>query len=64
MICETHHCIRGFYPDGDIYKSGRGGQALYISPETDTVVVYFSASYRSSLCVHAYPREIVKQMFR
>ena len=52
------------FPDGDIYKSGRGGQALYISPQTDTVVVYFSASYRSSLWVHAYAREIVKQVFR
>ena len=29
------------FPDGDIYKSGRGEQALDISPETDTVVVYF-----------------------
>jgi CubicO group peptidase (beta-lactamase class C family) len=52
------------FPDGDIYKSGRGGQCLYISPETDTVVVYFSASYQGSLWVHAYAREIVKQMFR
>jgi hypothetical protein len=52
------------FPDGDIYKSGRGGQCLYISPETDTVVVYFSASYQSSLWVHAYAREIVQQVFR
>lgn len=52
------------FPDGDLYKSGRGGQSLYISPETDTVVVYFSASYQSSLWVHAYAREIVKQVFR
>ena len=51
------------FPDGDIYKSGRGGQALYISPQTDTVVVYFSASYKSSLWVHAYARAIV-QKFR
>jgi CubicO group peptidase (beta-lactamase class C family) len=52
------------FPDGDLYKSGRGGQCLYISPDTDTVVVYFSASYKSSLWVHAYAREIVKQVFR
>ncbi len=51
------------FPDGDIYKSGRGGQALYVSPQTDTVVVYFSASYKSSLWVHAYARAIV-QKFR
>ncbi len=52
------------FPDGDLYKSGRGGQCLYVSPETDTVVVYFSASYKSTLWVHAYAREIVKQVFR
>ena len=52
------------FPDGDLYKSGRGGQCLYVSPETDTVVVYFSASYKSSLWVNAYAREIVKQVFR
>jgi CubicO group peptidase (beta-lactamase class C family) len=51
------------FPDGDLYKSGRGGQCLYISPGTDTVVVYFSASYQSSLWVHAYARAIV-QKFR
>jgi CubicO group peptidase (beta-lactamase class C family) len=51
------------FPDGDLYKSGRGGQCLYISPKTDTVVVYFSASYKSSLWVHAYARAIV-QKFR
>ena len=28
--------------DGDIYKAGVGGQGIYISPETDTVVAYFS----------------------
>lgn len=30
------------FPDGDIYKGGVGGQGLYISPSTDTVVVWFS----------------------
>lgn len=28
-------------PDGDLFKAGVGGQGLYISPERDTVVVYF-----------------------
>ena len=28
------------FPGGDIYKSGRTGQALYISPETDIVVIW------------------------
>ena len=52
------------FPDGDLYKYGRGGQCLYVSPATDTVDVYFSAAYKGSLWVHAYAREIVKQVFR
>jgi CubicO group peptidase (beta-lactamase class C family) len=52
------------FPDGDIYKSGRTGQCLYISPETDTVVVWFSSAYNNTLWVHAYAREIVNQVFR
>jgi CubicO group peptidase (beta-lactamase class C family) len=52
------------FEDGDLYKSGRSGQALYISPETDTVVVWFSSTYQNTLWVHAYAREIVKSLFR
>ena len=52
------------FPDGDLYKSGRTGQCLYVSPETDTVVVFFSSSYRAEVWVHAYAREIVRQVFR
>ncbi len=52
------------FPDGDLYKSGRSGQALYVSPETDTVVVWFSSAYQSTLWVHAYAREIVMSLFR
>lgn len=52
------------FMDGDLYKSGRNGQALYISPDTDTVVVWFSTVPNSSLWVHAYAREIVEQVFR
>ena len=51
-------------PDGDVYKSGRTGQCLYVSPETDTVVVYYSSSYKAEVWVHAYAREIVKTLFR
>jgi len=32
------------FPDGDIGKYGVGGQGLYISPATDTVVAYFCTS--------------------
>lgn len=52
------------FADGDIYKSGRTGQGLYISPKTDTVVVWFSSAYKNTLWVHAYAREIVNQVFR
>lgn len=50
--------------DGDLYKSGRSGQALYVSPDTDTVVVWFSTVPNNSLWVHAFAREIVEQVFR
>ncbi|MBP0017942.1 MAG: beta-lactamase family protein [Cyanobacteria bacterium SBLK] len=52
------------FPDGDLYKSGRSGQALYVSPETDTVVVWFSTTWKSSLWLEGYAREIVTQIFR
>ena len=52
------------FADGDVYKSGRTGQCLYISPGTDTVVVYYSSAYKAEIWVHAYAREIVKQVFR
>ncbi|KGJ90350.1 serine hydrolase domain-containing protein [Colwellia psychrerythraea] len=52
------------FADGDLYKSGRTGQALYVSPETDTVVVFYSSSYQAEVWVHAYAREIVKQTYR
>ena len=52
------------FADGDMYKSGRTGQCLYVSPQTNTVVVYFSSAYQAEVLVHAYAREIVKQIFR
>lgn len=52
------------FSDGDLYKSGRTGQGLYVSPGTDTVVVWFSSAYKAELWVHAYAREIVQQVFR
>lgn len=50
--------------DGDLYKSGRTGQALYVSPETDTVVVWFSSSYQNKIWMEGYTRQIVEQVFR
>ena len=52
------------FKDGDMYKSGRTGQCLYVSPETDTVIVWFSSAYKAEVWVHAYAREIVKTLFR
>lgn len=52
------------FADGDMYKSGRCGQFLYISPGTDTVVVAFSATYRSEIWLHHYTREIVTSLLR
>ena len=52
------------FADGDLYKAGLGGQAIYISPETDTAVVYFSTTWQNSLSMISYARAIVKQKFR
>jgi len=52
------------FSDGDLYKSGRFGQCLYVSPGTDTVVVFFSSAYQAEVWVHAYAREIVKRLLR
>jgi len=52
------------FKDGDMYKSGRTGQCLYVSPKTNTVIVWYSSAYQAEVWVHAYAREIVKQMFR
>ena len=52
------------FEDGDLYKSGLLGQGLYVSPETDTVVVWFSTTWQNIHSMTAYPRAIVKQVFR
>ena len=52
------------FADGDLYKSGLLGQGLYVSPETDTVVVWFSTTWQNHLPMTAYSRAIVKQVFR
>lgn len=50
------------FPDGDVYKSGRTGQCLYVSPKTDTIVVYYSSAYKAEIWVHAYARAIVQKL--
>ena len=52
------------FNDGDMFKAGRYGQGMYVSPETDTVVVWFSSVYMNEVYVPGFAREIVKQEFR
>jgi len=47
--------------DGDMYKAGVGGQGVYISPATDTVVAWFCTSDGSNQ-EEAMARAIVKQL--
>lgn len=35
------------FPDGDFYKSGTGGQGLYVSPSRDLVIAWFSTGDNS-----------------
>jgi hypothetical protein len=41
------------FSDGDFYKSGLMGQGLYVSPETDSVIVFFSTVYDCRLSAYA-----------
>lgn len=52
------------FENGDIHKPGICGQAFYISPQTDTAVIYFSTTWQSSQAMVPYTRGIVKQIFR
>lgn len=52
------------FEDGDLFKPGINGQAIYVSPQTDTVIVYFSTTFANSLYLIAYPRAIVNALFR
>lgn len=47
--------------DGDLYKTGVGGQGLYISPATDTVVAWFCTSDGKNQ-EEAMVRAIVKKL--
>jgi len=52
------------FADGDLYKSGLLGQGLYVSPETDTAVLWFSATWQNAHPGTAYARAIVNDLFR
>lgn len=52
------------FDDGDMYKAGRYGQGIYVSPETNTVVVFFSNIYLNQIYIPDFARQIVKQNYR
>ncbi|MCY1721584.1 serine hydrolase [Prolixibacteraceae bacterium Z1-6] len=52
------------FSDGDMYKAGRYGQGIYVSPETNTVVVFFSSVYLNQLYVPGFARQLVQQNYR
>lgn len=52
------------FNDGDLFKAGRYGQGIYVSPETDTAVVWFSSVYLNEVYVPDFARQLVKQVFR
>ncbi len=52
------------FSDGDLFKAGLNGQGIYVSPNTDTVVVYFATAWRNTLNINTYARVIIKQNFR
>lgn len=47
------------WSDGDMYKSGMRGQGLYVSPNKDTVIVWFS-QYKGDIDIAAFARTYAK----
>jgi CubicO group peptidase (beta-lactamase class C family) len=52
------------FDDGDLFKAGRYGQGIYVSPETDTVVVFFASVYQNQLYFPGFARQLVQQNYR
>lgn len=52
------------FDDGDMYKAGRYGQGIYVSPKTNTVVVFFSSVYQNLLYFPGFARQLVQQNYR
>lgn len=51
------------FEDGDLFKAGVGGQGVYISPEKDLVISFFSTSNGKNQ-EETYAREIAKYFSR
>ncbi|MDN3204310.1 serine hydrolase domain-containing protein [Algoriphagus sediminis] len=52
------------FDDGDMYKAGRYGQGIYVSPKTNTVIVWFSSVYENLLYFPGFSRQIIKEHYR
>lgn len=52
------------FDDGDMFKAGRYGQGIYVSPESKTVVVFFSSVYQNQLYFPGFARQLVQQNYR
>jgi CubicO group peptidase (beta-lactamase class C family) len=52
------------FNDGDMYKAGRYGQGIYVSPSTNTVIVWFSSVYENLLYFPGFSRQIIQEHFR
>ncbi|WP_346861200.1 serine hydrolase [uncultured Draconibacterium sp.] len=52
------------FDDGDLFKAGRYGQGIYVSPETNTVVVYFSSVYMNEVYFPGFARQLLQQNYR
>nr|WP_320192240.1 serine hydrolase [uncultured Desulfobacter sp.] len=52
------------FADGDLYKSGKNGQGIYVSPKKDMAVVWFSNTFNNSPWLPIYARAIVKKYFK
>ena len=50
------------FEDGDLYKSGKNGQCIYVSPEKDVAIVWFSNTFNNSIWLPIYARAIVKEL--
>ena len=50
------------FADGDMYKSGKNGQCIYVSPENDAVVVWFSSVQNNEVWLPIYARSVVKYL--
>ena len=52
------------FKDGDLYKSGKNGQCIYVSPKRDMAVVWFANAFNNSPWLPIYARAIVKKLGR